>query len=226
MRRRFIVTRPLPGGGETATLASGQGMLAVPMPLQDFEPITWDMPDGDFDALLIGSATVFRFPAPGLEKSVDLPVHAVGQKTAMMAKASGFSVASVGKGGLQAVLDSLPTEKPIRLLRVGGEERVSLEPPAHVEITERVAYRLVEVGLTEGQAKLLRQPACVALHSAAAARIFRKHCKIFGVDIANISIVALGPRIAKAAGGGWEQVLSAAEPTDDALLALAKPLCQ
>ena len=196
------------------------------MPLQDFEPIEWDLPEGDIDGLLIGSSTVFRFPAPGLEKSVHLPVYAVGKTTAMMAEASGFAVAKTGSGGLQSLLDRLPQDQPLRLLRVGGEERVSLRPPAHVEISERVAYRLVDWDLSEGQAKVLREPCCVALHSASAARNFRRNCNAFGIDLASISIVALGPRIAESAGDGWDHIVSAQAPNDDALLALAKPLCQ
>lgn len=226
MRRRFIVTRPPPGNGETIGRATAAGLLVVAMPLHDFEPIAWDLPESHFDGLLIGSATVFRFPSSGLEKAVALPVHAVGQATATMAEASGFTVASTGTGGLQAVLEALPSDKPLRLLRVCGEERVALDPPEHIAITERVAYRLVDWDLTEGQASLLRQPACVALHSASAALNFRRNCNSFAIDLATVAIVTLGPRITAAAGEGWGQVATASAPNDDALLALAKRLCQ
>lgn len=223
--KRFIVTRALPNGGKTATLASGMGLLAVPMPLQQLEPVEWQMPSGHFDALLIGSANAFLFPSPALEDIAELPVHAVGEQTAIMAEASGFEVASVGKGGLQVLLGGLPTDKPLRLLRVGGEERVPLSPPANIEIVECVSYRLVPCELTDGQAKLLRQPVCIALHSAATAKILRNNCSRLGINIANISIVALAPRIAEAAGTGWAEVLTASEPRDAALLELAKQVC-
>lgn len=226
MTRRLIITRPLPGGMETATRASTLGIAAVPLPLQEVVAADWSMPEGDFDGLLIGSANAFRFASEGLEQVSDLRVHAVGTQTAVMAEASGFRVASIGADGLQSVIDALPADNPLRLLRICGEDRIALDPPQHVEIVERIAYQLVESEITKGQAALLRQPVCVALHSAASAQIFRSVCNDFGIDLANISILAFSQRIADAAGAGWERVLVADKPSDDALLALAKPLCQ
>ena len=224
--KNLIVVRPLPGAMRTVAAASAMGLVAIPMPVQDYEPVDWQEPEGPFDGLLVGSAMAFRFPSPMFDATLDLPVHAVGRTTAAMAESAGYTVASVGEGGLQAVLDGLPDDEPLRLLRVGGEDKVALEPPPHVELVECAVYRLIDVELTEGQAKLLRSPVCVLLHSAGAARSFRRNCERLALDREAIALACLGPRIAQAAGTGWGRVMSASTPNDTALLALARTMCQ
>jgi uroporphyrinogen-III synthase len=45
------------------------------------------------------------------------------------------------------------------------------------------------------------------------------------LDRGSIALAAISPAAAGAAGEGWAAVEAAEEPTDDALLALAKRLC-
>ena len=71
----------------------------------------------------------------------------------------------------------------------------------------------------------LGQGALVLLHSAAAARHFAAECDRCGVPRGAVRLAALGPRIAAAAGEGWREVRSAAEPREAALLALARQMC-
>jgi len=226
MNRQLVVIRPQPGNARTVGLASAAGMPAIAMPLQDFEPVAWNLPEGEFDGLLLGSSNVFRFAANTLGDILHLPAHAVGDVTADLAEASGFTVASRGMGGLQSVLDSLPAGEPLRLLRIGGEERVALDPPAHVKVVECVAYRMVDCDITGAQAKLLRNRSCVLVHSVSALHNFRRNCSMFSIDPAMVSLACLGPRIAEAAGEGWADCRAADAPDDTALLALAKAMCQ
>jgi len=153
-------------------------------------------------------------------------VHAVGERTAQAALAAGFTVAATGDGGLQEVVDKLANRAPMRLLRLGGAERIALLSPPGVLIVERVAYRLTDRDFTAAQRMQFAGPCCVALHSASAARNLRRNCDRFAVDPGLISLVVLGPRIAEAAGAGWGRVEIASTPDDAALLALAKALCQ
>jgi uroporphyrinogen-III synthase len=65
----------------------------------------------------------------------------------------------------------------------------------------------------------------VLLHSGAAARRLAAECDRQAIHRRDIALAALSPRIAEAAGPGWAALRSAAEPTEAALLALAREMC-
>lgn len=226
MSRALALLRPEPGWSASAKLASSQGFEVVGHPIFEAEPLAWTLPDGEFDALLIGSAAVFRTGGEGLRRLAHLPVYAVGDATADAARASGFAVARTGRGGLQGLLDERPGETR-RFLRIGGEERVDLHPHPGQFIVDVAAYRMRPLALEREFSDRLRQGGVVAaLHSAAAARHFALEIGRDGIARTAIDIVALGPRIAAAAGGGWRSLHVADRPTDAALLAKAAPLCK
>lgn len=220
-----VVIRPEPGNAETVAAAADLGLAAIGVPLFAIRPRAWDAPPAErFDALLVGSANAFRLGGPGLDAYRGLPVHAVGQATARAATAQGFTVASAGAGGLQAVLARVPA--PARLLRLAGEERVPLIPPQGVTVEERVVYASEPVPMPARLAERLRDPAVVLLHSAEAARHFAAECDRIGLDRACISLASIGPRVSAAAGAGWRAVAEAASPAAAPLLAVARDLCQ
>ena len=63
------------------------------------------------------------------------------------------------------------------------------------------------------------------LHSAATAAHFAAEVGRLGLPRAAITLAALGPRIAAAAGEGWAAIHTAARPDEDTLLQLAFDLC-
>ncbi|WP_374526811.1 uroporphyrinogen-III synthase [Novosphingobium sp.] len=222
----LIVIRPEPGNSATVAAARAAGLEAHGFPLFSVSPRKWEVPDpARYDAMLAGSANVFRHAGAGLSALRRLPVYAVGDTTAEAARAAGFKVAYSGTGGLQAVLGELaPAHK--RLLRLAGEERIALAMPPGVALEERVVYASEACPLPEELATMLRQDAIVTLHSAEAARHLAAQCVTHGIRRAPIRIAALGPRIANAAGTGWGEVAIAALASDHALLALARQMCQ
>ncbi|WP_375290268.1 uroporphyrinogen-III synthase [Qipengyuania sp.] len=226
MPRPLAILRPQPGWDSTAELARSRGIAAIGHPLSAYEPIAWSLPDGAFDAILAGSAAVFRHGGPALAQLRGLPVLAVGKSTADAARGAGFRVAATGRGGLQTVLETAGNDWP-RLLRLMGDERVDLEPMPGQQIEERVVYRVRSVPLETAFASeigLLRP--VIALHSAATARHFRSECQRLGIDLPRLELLALGPRIAEAAGEGWLAVHSAETPSDAALIGKAAALCK
>ena len=226
MIRPLALLRPEPGWSASAAKARELGIAVIGHPLFVPEAIAWTVPDGAFDALLAGSATVFCHGGAGLDTLRHLPVHAVGAATAAAAQAAGFTVTRVGEGGLQALLDA-SKGKPLRFLRLGGVERVNLTPRGGQELTEIAVYRMCEVGLTAAFAERLEEGnAVVALHSAAAARHFEREVERLRLPRAELLLLALGPRIAEAAGLGWAAVLTARRPNDAELLAKAGALCK
>jgi uroporphyrinogen-III synthase len=225
MTLRALALRPEPG--LAATLARGQalGLAITGHALSEIRAVAWNCPDpAAFDGLLVGSANAILHGGPQLARLAAKPVHAVGEATAAAARAAGFPIAMTGSGGLQGVLDAIAG--PAHLLRVAGEEHVPLTPPPGVTFDTVIAYRSVMLPLDPVADGLGAGGWLVLLHSAATAQAFAAECDRLGLARAAISLAALGPRIAAAAGGGWRAVHIAPRPDEAALLALAHDLCQ
>jgi uroporphyrinogen-III synthase len=225
---QVIAIRPEPG--LSATLAAGHelGLKMVGAPLFEIRARAWQCPDpAAIDALLIGSANVFLHGGDQLSLLQQKPVHAVGQATADAARAAGFVVAKAGMGGLQSVLDTIAA--PTRLLRIAGAEHVPLESRQGVMIDTVIAYENAPLSMPDQLAGLLRKGASqgpvVLLHSAAAAEHFASECNRLEVELGAIRLVALGPRIAAAAGSGWGAVHTASRPRESDLLEMVCNLC-
>lgn len=222
---RVIAIRAEPALAETVIAGAAIDLSIEAMPLFEVVPIPWSPPDpAKIDALLVGSANAFRHGGEGLHAFRGKPVHAVGERTADAARASGFAVGLVGDGGLQGVMDRLAP--PLRLLRIGGEERVEIAAKQGITLTERACYSVEPRPIPYDMAARLRSGAAIVLlHSAAAARHFAAECDRASVPRSSLKLAAIGPRVADAAGTGWAQVETASSPQDDALLALARDMC-
>ena len=224
-----LAIRPEPG--LTSTLEAGRG-LGLPMhscALSEVSPVAWDMPDlSRFDALLIGSANAIRHGGANLAQLTHMPVHAVGEVTAKEARAAGFTIERLGKGGLQTVLDAV--ERPVRYLRLVGNEYVDLKWPEGVSFEPVQVYEVSPRRLSDNAAELLQSEAIVLLHSAAMTRQFIAECDRLGVDRSRVTLAAMGERIAEPARGAledsWAAIHTSDEPSDTALLAMVAELCQ
>ena len=146
------------------------------------------------------------------------------EAAAAAARAAGFPVAATGTGGLQSVLDAIAPA--CRLLRIAGDERVPLTPPEGVIVTEVVAYESLPLPLDPAAPRIASGKALVLLHSAATARHFAAECDRLSLPRGAVTLAALGPRIAGAAGGGWAAVHIAASPDESTFLQLAFDLCE
>ena len=106
-----------------------------------------------------------------------------------------------------------------------------LRQPSPVLGTERkdlvvkVVMGVVDRDMPDGLAEMLSQGALVLLHSAIAAEHLASEVDRLGIARESVLLAALGPRIASAAGEGWQRVESAPQPSDAALLALARDMC-
>jgi uroporphyrinogen-III synthase len=221
-----IVIRPQPGCDATLAAARALGLQAHGFPLFEVRPIAWEPPEPDeVDALLLGSANALRHAGSALGRYRAKPAYAVGASTAEAARQAGLDVVATGVGGLETVLPLLQPGHH-RLLRLAGRERVKLAPPTGVSIDERVVYASEPLRLPPDLEALLARPAVVLLHSAEAARHFAEQCDARGIARGVIAVAALGPRVALAAGHGWRAMAEAENPSDTALLALARQMCQ
>ena len=219
-----IVIRPEPGCSATLAAARELGLETRGFPLFRIVAQNWQAPPAQaIDAVLLGSANTLRCAGENLALYAGKPAYVVGEATASAAAAAGFTIAASGSGGLQDVVGAITHA---RLLRLTGEEFVTLELPPGIELTERIVYASQAQPMPAALAEMLAVPAVVMLHSAAAARHFAAECERLGLDRGRLMLAVIGPRVAEAAGPGWRRIGAAPEPSDHALLALATRLCQ
>ncbi len=222
----LIVVRPEPGASASIQAAQALGLAAQAHPIFAIRPEPWEpVPRDQADALILGSANALRHGGPALDTLRALPAYCVGETTAKAAEARGFTVACIGSGGLQSVVDRLaPGHR--RLLRLTGVSHVPLALPPGITMQTRAVYASHALPMTPELARALGNQAVVMLHSGEAARHFEALCAAAAIDRTRIALATIGPRLDALAGSGWALVRSADVPSDAALLALASQMCQ
>lgn len=211
---RLLVLRPEPGASATIERARAQGLDAVATRLFVVEPLEWDVPQASgFDGILLTSANALRHGGDGLQALRGLKAYVVGNATAQAAREAGFDVAATGDAGVERLLGSI--EPDLRLLHLCGVDRRSSNG-ARQKITEIPVYcskPVDDVEFPDADAALI--------HSARAGARLSELTQ----DKSVLTIIAISPAAADAAGDGWRAVEVAEHPTDEALLALAARLC-
>ncbi|MEO9130124.1 MAG: uroporphyrinogen-III synthase [Sphingomonas sp.] len=219
MTRPLAVLRPEPGNTATANRIEALGLQAIRLPLFGVQALAWTPPDpADHDALLLTSANAVRFGGADLSAFKSLPVLAVGERTAESARLAGFDVMAVGKTGAAEMLGVAGARGLSRVLYLGGRDR-AIE--ARGPIARAIAvYASEEVPVSaEWIERLLG--ATALLHSARAAARLGALVDAHVIARSAITIAALSPTVAAAAGAGWAMVAIAAAPTDAALIEAA-----
>ena len=217
----LIVTRPEPGNAATMERARAMGFDARAMPLFAAHPIAWSAPaPADFDALLLTSAFAARLAGPELARLAALPVHAVGAATASAAEAAGLTVARSGAADGQRLLDDMTSENIRNILWLCGRDRSEFDAPG-AAITPLPCYAVDPVPPPAGWAELIAAPAVLLAHSTRAAR---RISDLVGDARAHLSLAAISPAVAAAAGEGWRDLAIADQPGDVAILAQARAL--
>lgn len=210
--RPLAILRPEPAASASAEQARAMGLEVRVLPLFELAALDWAAPDpAAFDGLILTSANAIRLAGQEVERLKDLPVHAVGAKTAAAARAAGFAIASVGEGGARDMI--LPTDK--RLLHLAGRN--------HVETGAAATVLVYEARPIEYPPGLEELDGCVvAVHSPRAGRRLAELVRLR----ARITIAAISAAAAEACGSGWDRVHAAPMPNEAALLALAARLCE
>lgn len=218
----LIVTRPDPGGSATVARARALGLDARHMPLFAAVGLLWTPPSAeDFDALLLTSAQAVRLAGPGLAALAALPVHAVGTATAEVAEAAGLTVAAIGPGDAQRLLDAMTSSKSPRILWLCGRERSAFDARG-AELVPLPVYAVDPLVPPTGWADAIARPAALMAHSARAAE---RIAMLAGAARKHLSLLAISPSVAAAAGDGWAGLVISERPDDAAMLAQAHALC-
>jgi uroporphyrinogen-III synthase len=212
----LLVLRPERGAIATAKKAEGLGLSPLIRSLFKVEPRAWDAPDPAlFDCVLLTSANAMRYGGGAVRLYRDLPVFTVGAATAQAAHEAGFSHVIKGTGNATEALHALGKAGHSRPLHLSGEDRTPY-PQLPFTITTRVVYKAAptDIALPSGRYAAL-------VHSARAAIRFCELCQSPNM----VDVVAISAAVGETAGTAWRSIHIAAEPTDNAMLALAAMLC-
>jgi uroporphyrinogen-III synthase len=223
MTAPLLILRPQPGADETAARARALGLSPIIAPLFVVRALPWAPPPAtEFDAIMLTSANAARRAGAGLAAFLGLPCYAVGDATAAAASDAGFTDVRVGPEDGVALLMTMEAHRVSRALHPCGADHITLEP-AEMRITRVPVYEAQAVAALPAEAEAALVGGAVALlHSARAARLFGGLVS----DRSDLTVAAISPRTARAAGNGWKHLAIAAEPRDHALLELAAKLCQ
>lgn len=231
----MLITRPEPGGQETAARVAALGWQPVLAPALVLAPRALSLPSAQ--ALLLTSRAAARALPPPMAA---LPVLAVGEATAAEARAAGWPQVRAA-GGTAVELARLATEllDPARgplLLAVG--EGYGLDLAADLRgrgfrVLRRIAYAAKPaaalpdeaiVALAQGKVRT------ILFHSprSASCAITLLRAAGLAATAAQTEALAISPRVAAAAAAAiaplaWRGVRVAARPDEDALLALLGP---
>lgn len=232
MSRPLLVCRPQPGASATAEAARALGLDPVVTPLFEVDAVSWYPPAPDrFDALMMTSANAARYGGPALIRYAALPAFAVGEATAAAMRIAGLA-AVAGEGDADALVAVIAQGPHRRVLHLCGEDG---RTPAHPDLQVHTlpVYRTVAVASLSGAAiAAIDRGAIVLLHSPRAAALFARLANEAGLDTSRTCLVAISPAAAAAASlpyaarTGWRTIDAAPVPTDAAMLAIARKLCE
>jgi uroporphyrinogen-III synthase len=220
--RPIAVLRPEPGNRVTAAAIEARGRQAIRLPLFEVRPLAWEVPDpARFDALVLTSANAVRHAGTGLADLLHLPVHAVGRATAEAAVRAGFEIAAIGDRGAAELIEAAAAGGVHAALHIGGRDRTLEAGGVVAEAVAVYASKLIAVG----REKVAELAGSVALlQSARAARRLAEIVDANGARRSDIMLAALSAAVLRAAGTGWQAVVTAPEPTSEALIDAALAL--
>jgi uroporphyrinogen-III synthase len=232
-----LVTRPNPDDEVTAASLRARGYDALCAPMLRFEPIAFhDNDDARYGAVIVTSANALRGIEAELSRSklLKLPLFAVGEHTASVARHVGFTQVIVAGGGAASLRDGVlagvkakTLKKASVLLYLAGADLARDLPGELGErgftVITQTTYRMTPVG------KLTRE-ACEAFaangieavlhYSRRSARAFLEASRAAGVEISALAIpqCCISDTVASILReAGAQQVSVAASPDENAL---------
>ena len=232
---RVLVTRPLPDGERTAATLRGRGYDVLAAPLMQVKPIAADLA-GDWSAVIVSSANAVRvLEARQISSLSKLPLFAVGQRSAEVAREAGFTNVRSAKGDADDLIRLVATShagKAATYLYLAGEDRAA---DVEGELVKRgIKARTVIVYQTVTQAyppelvdALRNRQIDAALHfSRRSAENYMNGAKAAGLEQMawapkHFCLSAQVAEPLRAAGTG--QIGVAPEPNEAALLAILPP---
>ncbi len=185
-------------------------------------------------AYAIGKATAQAARAVGMSVQM-LPTfplsyrHAVSQFPKLF---DSVSPASPTISAAQRLVETITAEGYRHILWLCGRDHTKIVPPPALTLFPCPCYAIEPLVPSVLWWQSLRHPAVITLFSVRAAHRVADLCKERqdkddrAISRAHLSLLALSPTIARAAGNGWNSVYSAPYATSESVLEIAAHLCQ
>lgn len=159
-----LITRPVEDAAETARMAEALGFAPVIAPVMAVHDVAATLPDPAlYKAIIFSSANGVRsFERRMLGAAyAHLPVFAVGEHTALVARNAGFTTVHSGAGTMESLIPVIQRELnvPARLLHLRGRDRRE-DPRQYLALTDGWAFDDVILYETRGVERF--DPAVVA----------------------------------------------------------------
>ena len=233
----ILVTRPHPDNEATAENLRARGHVVLLAPVLKFEPVAFhDESEAGYSAIIVTSANAIRAVAPRLRDLglLELPLFAVGEHTASVAREFGFADVIVAGGDAASLRDKVMQSARAKVLKkkstllylAGADLSRDLGGELGAEgfsVVTQTTYRMAPV-------KILPRDVCdgfashgieaVLHYSRRSARAFLDAARDEGVEISALAIpqCCLSETIASVLReAGASQVLVAATPDENAL---------
>jgi uroporphyrinogen-III synthase len=119
----ILVTRPQPDNATTVAALRAKGFEVLPAPMLRFEPVAFqDDSDARYGAVIVTSANALRAfeDQPAMTRLKELPVFAVGERTAETARNIGFRSVVAADGGAAALRDLIAASIRAKTLKKTG----------------------------------------------------------------------------------------------------------
>ena len=141
---RVLVTRPEPGASRTLNALIARGIDAVSIPLTEIKPLAFEIPNRDFDALIITSQNAIVHGTSALNMLKHIPVFVVGNRTAETLRRQGHHIHAWAETA-QDLLPMIVAQRPKHALYICGQTRrpeleAALESSS-IPVTALEAYR-------------------------------------------------------------------------------------
>lgn len=196
-------------------------------PLLEPVPVGWDPPPEPVEAVLFTSPQGPRLAGAAADVFRRLPVYAVGERTAVSARESGFSDVRVAGGDVAALLAAVAASGVGRALHLTGTHRTEAAVPAGLQVVARAVYEARLSNLTPDAAAALHAGSIdwVLLFSSRTAAHFARLHDSLGVPRAASSVAAISAAALERAGPGWRRAVAAQTPNEAGILAAAGLAC-
>ena len=232
-----LVTRPHPDSEISAEALRGRGFEVLLAPMLRFEPVAFlDDAEVDYGAVIATSANALRAIEPQLAASrlTKLPLFAVGERTASLARKAGFSNVIAAQGDAAGLRDLVlecvrarALKKASVLLYLAGAD-LSLDLAGELgergfSVVTQTTYRMIPVAsLPRAVCDAFAGNAVEAVlhYSRRSARAFLEAVRADGVEISALAIphCCISPAVATILrDAGANQVMVAASPDEKAL---------
>lgn len=216
--------RPEPGADATLAKARAAGFEAQAYPLFLVAALPWTGPEPHLvDAVMFTSANGARLGGQQLTRYTHLPAFAVGDVTAQAARDAGFARLESGADGVQTLAAAILAQGYLRLLHISGRDIRTFDP-GDLKVVSACVYAAVERGNQDDLLAALEPDMILLVHSPRAGRRLDELVPL--ERRSDLHVVAISEAALATCGSGWASACAAAQPRDDAMLALAHKLCK